>query len=487
MPNLPTNGAVKSSKNINNMDDYSFFDSVCASFDKAAAFTKFPKGLLEQIKTCNAVYKMKFPVRNGNDYQVIEAYRVQHSHHRSPTKGGIRYSIHVNEDEVKALAALMTYKCAIVDVPFGGAKGGIKISPRNTRIDVLEKITRRYTAELVKKNFIGPAIDVPAPDYGTGEREMNWIVDTYMSLNPNQIDGYGCVTGKPVSQNGIRGRKEATGRGVIYGLKEVVSYADDMKKLGLSTGIEGKRIIVQGFGNVGYYSAFFAQQEGAIVTCIAELEGAVFNEKGLNIEELFQYRKSHDTLEGFPNSKFIKNTHKALELDCDILIPAALENQITEKNAGQIIAKIIVEAANGPVTPDAEKILIERGIMLIPDMYINAGGVTVSYFEWLKNLSHVRFGRLQKRFDEASNRNIIQLVERLTGKKISKKEMQFLSRGADEIDFVNSGLEETMIFAYQQIRETFKKNKNIDNLRTAAFVAAINKIGNDYMAMGIFP
>jgi glutamate dehydrogenase (NAD(P)+) len=478
---------AKLPKPVNNMENYSFFDSVCESFDKAAAHTKFPKGLLEQIKTCNAVYKMNFPVKIGNEYQVIEAYRVQHSNHRSPTKGGIRYSIHVNEDEVKALSALMTYKCAIVDVPFGGAKGGIKISPRNTSPQVLERITRRYTAELVRKNFIGPGIDVPAPDYGTGEREMNWIVDTYMSLNPTQVDGYGCVTGKPVSQNGIRGRREATGRGVIYGLKEVVSYKEDMKELGLTTGLKDKRVVVQGLGNVGYYSAFYAQQEGAKVIAISELEGAVFNPNGLDIKALFEYRKAKGTIKGFPGSKFMANTYDALELDCDILIPAALENQITETNAPKIKAKIIAEAANGPVTPEAERILIKKGVLLIPDMYINAGGVTVSYFEWLKNLSHVRFGRLQKRFDEASNRNIIETIERLTGKKVSQAEMNFLTKGADEIDIVNSGLEETMVFAYQQIREVYRRNKNIDSMRTAAFVVAINKIAGDYLAMGIFP
>lgn len=472
---------------INNMADYSFFNAVCDSFDKAAAHTKFPKGLLEQIKVCNSIYKMNFPVKIGNEFQVIEAYRVQHSHHRTPTKGGIRYSIHVNEDEVKALAALMTYKCAIVDVPFGGAKGGIKISPRNTSPQILEKITRRYTAELVKKNFIGPGIDVPAPDYGTGEREMSWIVDTYMQLNPTQVDGYGCVTGKPVSQNGIRGRKEATGRGVVYALKEIVSHKEDMKALNLSTGLAGKRVVVQGLGNVGYHSALYAQQEGAKVIAIAELEGAIYNANGLDIEALFEFKKNTGSIINFPGSKKLKSTYEALELECDILIPAALENQITEKNAKNIRAKIIAEAANGPVTPEAQSILIAKGVLLIPDMYINAGGVTVSYFEWLKNLSHVRFGRLQKRFEETSNRNLLDAVEKLTGKKLNEAEKTVLARGADEIDLVNSGLEETMINSYQQIREIYKKNKNITDMRTAAFVCAINKIASDYMSMGIFP
>lgn len=472
---------------VNNMENFSFFDAVCESFDKAAAYTKHPKGLLEQIKNCNSVYKINFPVKIGDEYQVIEAYRVQHSHHRTPTKGGIRYSIHVNEDEVKALAALMTYKCAIVDVPFGGAKGGIKISPRNTDAQTLERITRRYTAELVKKNFIGPGIDVPAPDYGTGEREMSWIVDTYMSLNPTSIDGYGCVTGKPVSQNGIQGRREATGRGVIYALKEVVSYKEDMKPLKLTTGLEGKRVAVQGLGNVGYHSALYAQEEGALVVAIAEMEGAIYNPKGLDIKKLRKFREETGSIIGFPGSKTLPNTMAGLEVDCDILIPAALENQLTEHNAPNIKAKIIIEGANGPTTPEAEQILLKKGAILVPDMYANAGGVTVSYFEWLKNLSHVRFGRLQKRFDEGSNRNILEAVEKLTGKKLTEAQKKQLSRGADEIDLVNSGLEETMINAYGQIRETFKSDRGIKDMRTAAFVVAIDKIASDYLSMGIFP
>ncbi len=472
---------------VNDMENFSFFDAVCKSFDKAAAHTNHPKGLLEQIKTCNSVYKMNFPVKIGDEYQVIEAYRVQHSHHRTPTKGGIRYSVHVNEDEVKALAALMTYKCAIVDVPFGGGKGGIKISPRNTDVQTLERITRRYTAELVKKNFIGPGIDVPAPDYGTGEREMSWIVDTYMSLNPTSVDGYGCVTGKPVSQNGIQGRREATGRGVIYALKEVVSYKEDMKELKLTTGLDGKRVVVQGLGNVGYHSALYAQEAGALVVAIAEMEGAIYNPKGLDIKKLFKFRQETGSILGFPGSKTLPSTMAGLEVECDILIPAALENQITEHNASKIKAKIIIEGANGPTTPEAENILVKKGTILVPDMYANAGGVTVSYFEWLKNLSHVRFGRLQKRFDEGSNRNILEAVEKLTGKKLSPAQKNALSKGADEIDLVNSGLEETMINSYGQIRETFKGNKNIKEMRTAAFVVAIDKIASDYLSMGIFP
>src|SRR5215210_4877684 len=240
-------------------ETYSFYDSVTRSFDKAARFTSWDLGILEQIKACNSVYRMRFPVRIGDNIEVIEAYRVQHSHHKTPCKGGIRFSLEVNQDEVMALAALMTYKCAIVNVPFGGGKGGIRINPKNYSVYELEKITRRYTSELVKKNFIGPGIDVPAPEYGTGEREMAWIVDTYASLKPGEIDAAGCVTGKPVTQGGVRGRKEATGLGVFYGIKEVCNMPKQMGKLGLSTGIEGKTVVVQGLGNVGYHSALFFQ------------------------------------------------------------------------------------------------------------------------------------------------------------------------------------------------------------------------------------
>lgn len=465
----------------------SFSESVSYYFDKAAPYTNAPKGLLDQIKACNSIYKMNFPVKWGNRVEVIEAYRVQHSHHRMPTKGGIRYSIHVDQDEVMALAALMTYKCALVDVPFGGAKGGIKIAPRKTPVEVLENVTRRYTSELIKKNFIGPGIDVPAPDYGTGEREMAWILDTYMTFKPGELDGYGCVTGKPVSQNGIAGRTEATGRGVVYALNEVCSHAEDMKELGLSTGLEGKKVIVQGLGNVGYHTARIIRKYGAIVIAVAEADGAVYDETGIDIESLYRYRQDKKSVRGYPKGKVIADSAAALELECDILIPAALEKQITIANAARIKAKIIAEAANGPVTPEAEQILLKKGVMIIPDIYINAGGVTVSYFEWLKNLSHVKFGRMQKRFEEQTQRNFIKLVEDLTGKSVSRTRIEQVIHGADELDLVNSGLEDTMIEAYRDIRAFKKRNKNIKDLRTAAFALSINKIRDSYYAMGIFP
>ncbi len=466
--------------------EHSFFGDVINYFDRAAKFTKYPQGLLDQIKFCNSVYRMRFPVRIGDKIEVVVAYRVEHSQHKLPAKGGIRYSMAVSQDEVKALAALMTFKCAVVDVPFGGAKGGVKIDPKKCTELELERITRRYTAELVKKNFIGPGVDVPAPDYGTGPREMAWIADTYAAFNPG-IDASACVTGKPVSQGGIRGRTEATGRGVYYGIREAVGISEDMKKLKLTTGLKGKRAIVQGFGNVGYWSAKFLQEGGADIIAIAEYEGGIYDPKGLDVDEVFKHRKESGSILNYKKAKNIKNTNDALEIECDILVPAALENQLHSGNAAKIKTKIVAEAANGPTTPEAEKILTQKGIIILPDLFLNAGGVTVSYFEWLKNLSHVRFGRMGKRYDEFINKTLVESIEKSIGKKIDQKAKNVITHGADEHDLVNSGLEETMIQAYYEIREIRNKNKNIPDLRTGAFVSAIDKIAASYLALGIFP
>lgn len=462
-----------------------FFQNVQTYVDQAASLTKFPKGLIEQIKACNAVYQINFPVKIGDEIQVIEAYRVQHSHHKLPTKGGIRYSEMVDQDEVMALAALMTYKCAVVDVPFGGAKGGIRINPKNYTEEQLERITRRYTFELIKKGFIGPSQDVPAPDYGTGEREMSWIVDTYIQFNPSQIDAAGCVTGKPISQGGVKGRTEATGRGVFYGLKQACSHAEDMKKIGLEPGIEGKTVIVQGFGNVGYYTSRVMQENGAKVVGIAEYEGGLYNPKGIDVEDLKRYQIENKTIRNYPNARFIKHSNALMEYPCDILVPAALENQITKDNAPKIQAKIVGEGANGPITPEAEKILLKKGILIIPDLFLNAGGVTVSYFEWLKNLSHVSFGRLDHRFQESAFTQLMNMIEKNTGRKISTKERDIV-HGANELDLVRSGLEDTMIYSYENIHEIWKRDRKI-SFRTAAYVNCLNKIGAAYMELGVFP
>jgi glutamate dehydrogenase (NAD(P)+) len=372
-------------------------------------------------------------------------------------------------------------------VPFGGAKGGIKINPRKYSVYELEKITRRYTAELVKKNFIGPGTDVPAPDYGTGEREMAWIVDTYQSLRPGEIDSAGCVTGKPITQGGVRGRREATGLGIFYGVREVCSMPDVMEKIGLTPGLEGKTVIVQGLGNVGYHAAKFFHNSGAKIIALAEYEGAIRNDEGLDIDAVFEHRKSTGSILNFPGAKNFSTNTDALEYACDILIPAALENVINGENAPRVKAKLIGEGANGPLTPDADEVFAQKGTLVVPDMYLNAGGVTVSYFEWLKNLSHVRYGRMEKRFTENMNMHILGQIEELTGKMVVDNEREFIMHGAEEVDLVYSGLEETMITATREIMEEWRRNPQIPDMRTAAYAVAINKVGTSYAELGIFP
>jgi glutamate dehydrogenase (NAD(P)+) len=464
-----------------------FEDNVNVYFDHAARFCHHQKGMLDSIRACNSVYSFTFPVRfEGGTIEVVHAWRAEHSHHKLPTKGGIRFSPQVDESEVKALAALMTYKCALVDVPFGGAKGAVQIDPARYSVEQLERITRRYTHELVRKQFIGPGIDVPAPDYGTGEREMSWIADTYGQLNTGQLEALACVTGKPVTEGGINGRREATGRGLMFALSEACRNADDMKALGLSPGLEGKRLVVQGLGNVGFHAAKFCREQGAILIALAEREGAIFNPNGLNEEEVFEHRRRTKSILGFPGAKDLPSGD-ALELECDVLVPAALENVLTAENAPRVKAKIILEGANGPTTPEADAVFRKRGMLVIPDVYANAGGVTVSYFEWLKNLSHVRLGRMDRRRQAASELRILTAIEMATGKKFSDAERQSLVKVTDELAIVNSGLEDTMIVAYQEIREALRRQPEVGDLRTAAFVTAINKVAIVYEELGIFP
>lgn len=471
------------------MQNISFFQQVNRNFDKAGALTRHSPALLAQIKACNSICRVSFPIeKDDGTIEVVQGWRAQHSHHKLPTKGGIRFSPHANEDEIEALAALMSYKCAVVDVPFGGAKGGIRINRSDYSDRELERITRRYTFEMSKTNFLGPGIDVPAPDFGTGSREMSWIADTYQTLQPNAIDGMACVTGKPVPFGGIRGRTEATGLGVYFGLREACSMVKDMKELGLSTGIAGKRVVVQGFGNVGFHAAKFIQEYGdAQVIAVAEHDGAVVNENGLQVAALLEHMQETGSILGFKDSQTMSDRDAALELDCDILVPAALENVITADNHSKVRARIIAEAANGPVTSEANDRLAERGVMILPDTFLNAGGVTVSYFEWLKNLSHVRFGRLEKRFDAHAHRQLLSAVEEMTGQEISAEAMNKAAQGADERDLVYSGLEETMVNAYQEVRDLKLQLDGNADLRAASFVCAINKIAASYVERGIFP
>jgi glutamate dehydrogenase (NAD(P)+) len=445
-----------------------FFGSILSTFDRAARYTAHEPGLLDQVKYCNSVYRMRFPIRmDDGAVEVVEAFRAQHSHHRTPTKGGIRFSEDVTQDDVMALAALMTFKCALVKVPFGGAKGGVRIDPQRCTERQLERITRRYAAELLKKEFLGPAVDVPAPDYGTGPREMGWIADTYRMMRPGDLNGLACVTGKPVEQHGIPGRAEATGRGVCHAIEECVSVAEDMKRLGLPRGIEGRRVVVQGLGNVGYHAATTLGERGAVVVGVAEREGALYAPDGLDIEEVVRRRKQTGSLLNHPGAQTFPSPDACFGFDCDILIPAALEGQIHQRNASQIRARIIAEGANGPVTPEAEAQLLERGVLIIPDIYCNAGGVTVSYFEWLKNLNHVSFGRIGPGSPHTSSR-------------------AHLSALSEEHAHVRCALADTMAHAYRDIHELWR-SRELPDLRTAAFVLAIDKVAATYEAVGIFP
>jgi glutamate dehydrogenase (NAD(P)+) len=466
-----------------------FLEQVDLAFERAARFTSHDPTLLANIKACKNLFYTSFPIkRDDGRIEVMHAWRAEHSHHKLPCKGGIRYAEAVDAEEVQALAALMTYKCALVDVPFGGAKGGIRLNPKKYSPDELERITRRYVFELVRKNFMGPGLDVPAPDVGTSGREMAWIADTYTQLCPGELDALGCVTGKPVSAGGIRGRVEATGRGVFYGVREVCGVAEDMKALGLTPGLQGKRIVIQGLGNVGYFAARFFEQEGALLVGLSESEGAIADPKGLDLEKVMAHRRERRSILDFPRATNLAKREDALELDCDILIPAALERQVTAENAPRIKAKIVAEAANGPTTSEADALLTSRGIMVIPDAYLNAGGVTVSYFEWVKNLGHVRFGRLQKRFEQNTYTRLLQTVERSTGRQFKQEEMEAVTHGASEEDLVNSGLEETMIGAYYPIRETWKRHRGDSvDMRTAAMIVAIDKVALSYEQLGIFP
>ena len=466
----------------------SFSASVNCMVDRAFEVLGTDPGIASAIKSCDAVLQVQFPVTIKNQIRVFAGWRATHSTHRLPAKGGIRFAPIVDQDEVEALAALMTYKCAIVDVPFGGSKGGLAIDPRKFDRDEMQLITRRFARELIRKDFLSPATNVPAPDVGTGEREMAWIMDTYKHLHPEDIDYQGCVTGKPVHHGGIRGRTEATGRGVVYALREFFRHASDIKYAGLKGGLGDKKIIIQGLGNVGYHAGKLLEEEdSARIIAIIERDGALVNEAGLNVERIRQHmNENNGNIKGYPDATYTDNGAKALELKCDILIPAALEAQITEENAERINANLVCEAANGPVTFEADKILRERGISILPDAYVNAGGVTVSYFEWIRNLSHIRFGRMERRYDEMRGRHVLSAIESLTNREVPDWLEAEIVRGADELDLVRSGLDDTMRLAYQQISETRERYKNISDFRTAAYVVAVEKISRSYIDIGGF-
>lgn len=470
----------------NTQPQLSFRQSVDLMVDRAGQVLNLDAGTLQAIKACNSVLQVRFPVKIRGMIEVFTGWRAVHSTHLLPVKGGIRYAPTVDQDEVEALAALMSYKCALVDVPFGGSKGALLIDPRKYDRDELHEITHRFTIELIQKGFLSPAGNVPAPDVGTGQREMAWMADTYKQLHPEDINHLACVTGKPVQLGGIVGRVEATGRGVQYVIREFFRHAEDVRKAGLNAELAGQRIVMQGLGNVGYHAAkFLSEEDGAKVIALIERNGVLIDERGLDIEAVHRYKLEHKTAEGFPGARFLKNSSAGLEMACDILIPAALENQITAANAARIQAKLIVEAANGPVSFDADAILRERGITVLPDIYVNAGGVTVSYFEWIRNLSHIGFGRMERRHDEVRNQRHLALLEELTGAKIATAAHRGIVQGAEEIDLVRSGLDDTLRVTYQQMRETRARYPQLQDYRTAAFVMAMEKIALSYQDVGM--
>lgn len=473
-------------KNSNNKP-LSFSESVNQMADRAFEVMGMDTGIANAVKSCDSIIEINFPVDIDGKVEVFTGWRATHSSHRLPSKGGIRFAPIVDQDEVRALASLMTYKCAIVDVPFGGSKGGLLIDPTKYSRDDMQKITRRFARELIRKGFLSPATNVPAPDMGTGEREMAWIADTYKHLHPEDINYTGCVTGKPVHHGGIRGRTEATGRGVVYAMREFFRNPVDMKAAGLKGELQGKRIVVQGLGNVGYHAAKLLEEEDqSKIIAVIERDGALINENGLSIEKLRQYINEHKTIMGFDNATFVEDGRTVLEMDCDILIPAAMEGQINAENANGIKTKLIVEAANGPVTFEADEILRKKNITILPDAYVNAGGVTVSYFEWIRNLSHIRFGRMERRYDEMRGKHMIAAIESMTQSKAPKSLRDEIVRGADELDLVRSGLDDTMRLAYQELSHTMRENEKVKDFRTAAYVVAIGKISRSYFDIGVY-
>ena len=469
----------------------SFRESVDQMFNRAVGLMDLSPGLEEKIRVCNATYTVRFGVRLRGEIRTFTGYRSVHSEHMEPVKGGIRFSLGVSQDEVEALAALMTYKCALVEAPFGGSKGGLCIDPREYETHELELITRRFAYELIKRDLINPSQNVPAPDMGTGEREMAWIADQYKRMNTTDINGNACVTGKPLNAGGISGRVEATGRGVQYALRAFFRDEEGVKKAGLSGDLEGKKIIVQGLGNVGYHAAkFLSQEDGSIIVGIIEHDGGLYNPDGLDVEAVRSWISKHGGVSGYSDMHQVADGTKILEEPCDILIPAALEGVVNLDNAARVQASLIIEAANGPVTAGADQILREKGTVIIPDMYANAGGVTVSYFEWVKNLSHIRFGRMQRRQEESRHQLLINELERLSTDKdlgwtLSPGFKQKYLQGADELELVRSGLDDTMRIAYQSMANVWHGRDDVDDLRTAAYLVAIGKVAASYQAKGL--
>ncbi|MEM9009867.1 MAG: Glu/Leu/Phe/Val dehydrogenase [Pseudomonadota bacterium] len=476
---------------MHDQSEPSFRQSVDLMFSRAARLMDLPPGLEEKIRVCNSTYVVRFGVKLRGQIHTFTGYRAVHSEHMEPVKGGIRFATAVNQDEVEALAALMTYKCALVETPFGGSKGGLMIDPREWEEEELERITRRFAYELAKRDLIHPSQNVPAPDMGTGEREMAWIADQYRRMNTTDINARACVTGKPTNAGGIAGRVEATGRGVQYALREFFRHPEDVAAAHLAGTLAGKRVVVQGLGNVGYHAAkFLSEQDGALVTGVIERDGAITDHRGLNVELVREHIAETGGVRGFPGADYHANGAEVLEIACDILIPAALEGVINLGNAERIQAPLIIEAANGPITAGGDEILRKKGTVIIPDLFANAGGVTVSYFEWVKNLSHIRFGRMERRQEEARHQLLVDELDRMN---VEAQGLTTLSddfkrdylRGAGELELVRSGLDDTMRGAYQSMREVWHRRNDVADLRVAAYLVAIGRVADSYRALGL--
>jgi glutamate dehydrogenase (NAD(P)+) len=466
----------------------SFLQDVEAMYDRAVLDLGLSDGLAEKIKVCNATYVTRFGVRLRGRVFTFRGWRATHSTHSGPAKGGIRYSPNVDQDEVEALAALMTFKCALLNLPFGGSKGALEIDPNEWEEHELEKITRRFSQELMRHSFLDSAANVPAPDVGTNQKMMMWIADEYRRYKPNDINGMACVTGKPVDGGGISGRTEATGRGVQYAIQAFFSSEVDRIKAGFKTEeMAGLKIVVQGLGNVGFHAAQFLSVENACkVITVIERDGAIRNNKGLDIQELRHHLDETGSIRGFSGGSFDEDGAKALEDNCDILIPAALESVITKQNADNIKASLIVEAANGPVSDEADRILAEKGKVILPDLLANAGGVVVSYFEWVKNLSHIPFGLMERRHNMRDHALVARSIEEMTGRCLPPQHQKELLQERGEIELVRSGLEEMMGNAFLELsKRANNESANSLTLRQAAYQLAIARVAKTYVAMGI--
>ncbi len=413
-------------------DEKNPFEAMSERFDRAAKLLDLDTDLYAVLRVPNREIKVYVPVRMDSGHiQVFEGYRVQHNFARGPAKGGIRYAPDVTLDEVKALAAWMTWKCAVVNVPFGGGKGGVICDPRQMSLGELERLTRRYTSELI--DFIGPDKDVPAPDMNTNEQTMAWIMDTYSMHARHTVNAV--VTGKPVALGGSLGRREATGRGVLFCINEAI------KRYSLTP--EKTSIVVQGSGNVGGIGATLMHEAGYKVVAISEVNGGIYNQNGIDIPKALDYLQKTKSFDGYGGVEFVSNSD-LLEIKCDVLAPCATENQITSENAGRIKCKILAEGANGPTTPKADKVLHENGVFIIPDILANAGGVTVSYFEWVQD----RMGYFWRE------------------------------------DEVNQRLEEKMVDSFNEVAH-YADTHNVD-MRTAAYMLAIDRVAYHTRMRGIY-